>query len=429
MGASELSDEARAAAEAAAVAGERFDLDARRRGWRATTASPSCSSAGSCARTAPGRARVPPRAHAARRSTPTCRGCGAARCTASSPRRSRRRGGAGVEVAPHWLGARDERARPRGAAARGRRVAGRPRLPRRGRAGRQALELWPEGDDEPSGASRRSRRYARCAELAGELRRGGARVARALRGPRARGERAGVADAQRRLAAVYELQGRPRGGVRRAPGRRRRVRGRRPARPTPRSSGSRWPTTGASAPTTARRSSSRAPPAREAGARRAPRPARPRARARGRRARQARRLRRAGCETVRDGLALALEHDLTAVAAELYQRLSARALRLGRLPPRRGGARHRARPLPGRRPTPSTEVACVTCMVYVLRERGEWSRGERDVPRADRRRHAPSGSPRGCSARSTRFQGKLSSARRLLVASLATADARSATTT
>ena len=30
----------------------------------------------------------------------------------------------------------------------------------------------------------------------------------------------------------------------------------------------------------------------------------------------------AGLETVRDGLALALEHDLTAVAAELYQRLS-----------------------------------------------------------------------------------------------------------
>ena len=31
---------------------------------------------------------------------------------------------------------------------------------------------------------------------------------------------------------------------------------------------------------------------------------------------------RAGLETVRSGLALALEHDLTAVAAELYQRLS-----------------------------------------------------------------------------------------------------------
>ena len=29
-----------------------------------------------------------------------------------------------------------------------------------------------------------------------------------------------------------------------------------------------------------------------------------------------------GLETVRGGLALALEHDLTAVAAELYQRLS-----------------------------------------------------------------------------------------------------------
>ena len=37
---------------------------------------------------------------------------------------------------------------------------------------------------------------------------------------------------------------------------------------------------------------------------------------------QARRRTSAGCETVRAGLALALEHDLTPVAAELYQRLS-----------------------------------------------------------------------------------------------------------
>jgi DNA-binding NarL/FixJ family response regulator len=81
----------------------------------------------------------------------------------------------------------------------------------------------------------------------------------------------------------------------------------------------------------------------------------------------------AGLATVQRGLALALEHGLTDVAAELYQRLSMvlydsadyrraqetldTALDLCRA----GGLE-------------STELACVTCMVYVLRECGEWPR-------------------------------------------------------
>ena len=81
----------------------------------------------------------------------------------------------------------------------------------------------------------------------------------------------------------------------------------------------------------------------------------------------------AGLETVRSGLALALAHDFTAVAAELYQRLGLvlydsadyrraeealdAALGLCRIDGDGG-----------------TEVACVTCLIYVLRERGEWAR-------------------------------------------------------
>ena len=67
-----------------------------------------------------------------------------------------------------------------------------------------------------------------------------------------------------------------------------------------------------------------------------------------------------GLETVRGGLALALEHDLTPVAAELYQRLSLVLYDSADYRARRGDARHRARAVPRRRASAGTEVACVT---------------------------------------------------------------------
>jgi DNA-binding CsgD family transcriptional regulator len=126
-----------------------------------------------------------------------------------------------------------------------------------------------------------------------------------------------------------------------------------------------------------------------------------------------------GLETVQAGLALALEHDLTPVAAELYQRLSLvlydaadyreaegaldSALELCRTD---GGA--------------DTEVACVTCMVYVLRERGEWERAldmGRELIAADTAVWVAEGLVGSIQA----FQGKVSSGRRLLTSSLAAA--------
>ena len=77
---------------------------------------------------------------------------------------------------------------------------------------------------------------------------------------------------------------------------------------------------------------------------------------------------------VRDGLALALEHDLTPVAAELYQRLGLVLYDSAdyRRRRRRRSTRARRSAAPRRR---DTEVACVTCLVYVLRECGEWHAG------------------------------------------------------
>ena len=307
-------------------------------------------------------------------------------------------GGQAMEVATHWLGARDAAARPRGAGAR-REESEAVHAYRDARAaGRQALELWP-GDEEPAGGSRRWSATRAAPSWAGELAEA-VKAWRELSASRsARGERLAFATPSAGSPPCYELKGErerrsPRGGSR-------------PTRspppsgpPTPRSSGSRWPTTAASAPTTARRSSSRAPPP--------PRPTRA--------GRDDLRARALGLEGVarakrgefdggaRDGPRRARRSrsrgDLTAVAAELYQRL-ALVLYDSADYRRAEEALDTALGLCRIDGDESTEVACVTCLVYVLRERGEWARDERDVPRADRRRQRRLGRRRGCSARST----------------------------
>ena len=81
----------------------------------------------------------------------------------------------------------------------------------------------------------------------------------------------------------------------------------------------------------------------------------------------------AGLSIVRGGLALALEHDLTVVAAELYQRLS---VTLYESADYRRAEQALDTALELCRATPDTSAvsACVSCLAYVLRERGEWSR-------------------------------------------------------
>ena len=79
-----------------------------------------------------------------------------------------------------------------------------------------------------------------------------------------------------------------------------------------------------------------------------------------------------GLRTVRSGLALALEHELTAVAAELYQRLS---VTLYESADYRRAEEALDAALELCRTTPNADdAACITCLAYVLRERGEWSR-------------------------------------------------------
>jgi DNA-binding CsgD family transcriptional regulator len=125
-----------------------------------------------------------------------------------------------------------------------------------------------------------------------------------------------------------------------------------------------------------------------------------------------------GLETVRTGLALALEHDLTTVAAELYQRLGMVLYNAADYR-RAEEAFDTALDLCRTGDAQSTEVACVTCLVYVLRERGEWSRASEMM-----RELIASGTAvwvaEGLLGTIHAFQGKPSSARRMLTSSLST---------
>jgi DNA-binding NarL/FixJ family response regulator len=124
-----------------------------------------------------------------------------------------------------------------------------------------------------------------------------------------------------------------------------------------------------------------------------------------------------GLASVQAGLALALEHNLTPVAAELYQRLSL-VLYDGADYRRAEEALDTALGLCRTDGDTGTEVACITCLVYVLRERGEWSRAEqmgRELIDSDTAVWVAEGLVGAIQA----FQGKLASARRLLTASRA----------
>ena len=126
-----------------------------------------------------------------------------------------------------------------------------------------------------------------------------------------------------------------------------------------------------------------------------------------------------GRGVVREALAEALEADMTAVAADLYQRLSLvlyDAADYGQAQDTLDSALELCRTAD----EPGTEVACVTCMVYVLRERGEWDealRMARELIDAGTAVWVAEGLVGSIYA----HQGKLSSARRLLSSAHATA--------
>ncbi len=322
-------------------------------------------------------------------------------------------GAPSLETAEHWRGARDNR-RARDAlllaAAESEAVHA---FRDAADAGRQALDHWPEGEDD----ARRSEaleRYAHCAELSGQL----AEAARAWRELTSVLDGIGRATAQRRLAAVLELR-----GDREAA----------------------FAARGAAADAFA----AHAAPADAAAERLAMANQRRIAAAHAeaidlavrsredadRAGRLDLRLRalgleglarakhgeyEAGLETVRGALAVALEHDLTAVAAELYQRLSV-TLYDGADLPNAQEALDTALDLCHAAGDSGVEVACVTCMAYVLRERGDWQRAaemSRDMIAADTAVWVAEGLLGAIHC----WEGRVSSARRLLTSSLAVSE-------
>ena len=127
----------------------------------------------------------------------------------------------------------------------------------------------------------------------------------------------------------------------------------------------------------------------------------------------------AGLATVRESLALALEHDLTSVVAELYQRLS---VVLYEAADYRSAAAALDTALDICRAdgTAGTEEACVSCLAYVLRDLGEWKEATsvcRQLLDSGRSVFVAEGLLGSIHA----FQGRLGSARRLLMSCLGVA--------
>lgn len=359
-----LSSAARGAAEAAAVAGTTFSLD-----LIAEAGLGELLATGLLVETAPGEAafRHPLARDAIYDDVPWVRRRTLHREVAAA---LTEHGGDPAEIAAHWLAARDgTRALEALLQAIDARVAVHAYRDAT-RLGRQALDVWPEGERGPERIAV-VERHARHAELAGDL----AEAARAQRevvtARRAEGAGRALADAERRIAGIYALQG----------DRRRALAARQVAAEAYAANG--LPGDAATerlvaaaylqsagrhgeAITTARQAAEEATRAERAGLR-------------------ARALGLEGVATVkqgafaegvtiiRSGLSLALEHELTLEAAEVYQRL--------------GTAHEIAGDYAGAREALGTAIGlctadgglqhtCVSCMAYVLRELGDWEQVE-----------------------------------------------------
>lgn len=323
-------------------------------------------------------------------------------------------GGPSLEIATHWRGAGDD-PRARQALVEAARqseavCAHRDAL----RAAREGLELWPEDEDAELRLETLAR-YGRSAELVGELGEAGKAWRELAAAHERHDDRAGYAEAQRRLAAIYEL-----GGERDKAFAARRLAAESFA--------------AAERPAEAALEHLAMADHHRRGARYGE--AIELAKLAAEEAREAERVDIGarilglqgvveakggdfdqGLGSVRSGLALALEHDLTPVAAELYQRLSL-VLYDGADYRQAEEALDTALGLCRTGEDAGTEVACVTCLVYVLRERGEWSRAAelgRELIDSDTAVWVAEGLVGAIHA----FEGKLSSARRLLSASRA----------
>jgi DNA-binding CsgD family transcriptional regulator len=366
--ASELSLEGRSAAEAAAVAGEEFELDLLAKVSDQDGIAELLNS-GMIIEADGGRAKF---RHTLTRES----------LYADVPwfrRRSLHRqlaavleavGAKGMEVATHWLGAKQER-EGRDALLRAAEESRAVHAYRDAtRAGRQAIELWPEGEDDARRVEA-LQSYANSAELGGELSEA-ARAWREICAVRQAEPAAeeGYAAAQSRLAAVLDM------------------RGDRDAALAARAAAAQaYGASGKHAKAAAERlamanylrfaaNHSEAIDLARAAVLDANRAERLDLQARALGLKGVAEAKRGdyekGLRTVRTGLALALEHDLTPAAAELYQRLSV-VLYDSADYRRAKETLDSALELCRRANEPVTELACVTCMIYVLRECGEWA--------------------------------------------------------
>jgi len=362
--ASELSEAGRKAAEAAAVAGETFDLDLVG-SLSSLEGVAELIEHGLAIEQDVGTARF---RHALTREAlygdvPWMRRRALHRAIATAIETE---GAPSREVATHWLGARDGD-RARDALLNAVVEAETVHAYRDGaEAGRLALDMWPEGADEARRLDTLER-YGRCAELAGEL----AEAGRAWR------ELADVRDgidravAQRRLAAVLDLRG---------------ERGHAFAARQQAADGfaandahadaalelivmANQLRVGAQHGDAMVLASRARAEAEEAGRL----DLRLRALGIEGMARAKHGAYEAGLETVRSALAVALEHAMPVVTAELYQRLSVVLYDAADFPAAED-ALEMALGFCEASPDAGVESACLSCMAYVLRERGDWAR-------------------------------------------------------
>jgi DNA-binding NarL/FixJ family response regulator len=412
IGASDLSDTAREAAEVAAVAGERFDL---------RLAAELSSEEGLLELIEQGQLEEAGDGYAAFRHALAQEALYAEvpwlrrRDLHSRLAEALQQSGAGsMEIAIHWDRAGATSLAQTALADAAREFEALHAYRDATKAGRRALELWPEGEEEELRVEALER-YARCAELGGEL----AEAAKAWRElARVRGSGGddyGFAQAQRRLAAIWDLKGE-----------------RETAFAARRLAAEAFAAGNHCAEASLERltmADHHRKGGRYEGAIELAQAALVDAEAAKRLDLRVRAMGLlgvvqakggnfdTGMETVRGGLALALEHDLTPVAAELYQRLSL-VLYDSADYRRAEEALDTALQLCRADGDADTEVACVTCLVYVLRERGEWPRAcelGRELIETETAVWVAEGLVGAIHA----FQGKLSSARRMLSASRA----------
>jgi predicted ATPase/DNA-binding NarL/FixJ family response regulator len=276
----------------------------------------------------------------------------------------------GVEVAPHWLGAHDEeRARRQLLRAAGEFESVHAYRDAAGMA-RHALELWPAGD-EVEGRIVALERHGAWAELAGEL----ADAARSWREVSslhlAAEEGAALAVAQRRLGRVSALQGDRAGAIESLTA----------AADAFAASGD----PGAAAGDRLAASDFLQFAGRHGASLELSRRAGEEARAAARIDLQSRAMAaegvvlakrgefEAGMKLVKQGLSLALEHNLTTEAVDAYQRLGTVFETAGDYANARE-ALTSALDLCQLTETHEPEAGCVACLAYVLRELGEWPR-------------------------------------------------------